>query len=210
LIYINLPCSNTRKMKAVFEEIIESFIQNKVGISNDFFSVKLAALLQAQILKLDYEGLMLAAGTGNNSGLNHDKRTRSDKIYWLDKKSGDTEELGFLDLVEDFIDYLNNTCYTGINAYEFHYALYEEGSFYKRHKDQFRTDGNRKYSLIGYLNDNWVEADGGQLWVHHDDSIQKIIPANRKAVFFDSGLLEHEVTTSMRPRMSVTGWLKRT
>ena len=196
-------------MDEKFEEIVESFITNKVGISDLFLTGQLATLLQQHIQRLDEGGYMNSAGIGNNTIQNHDHKIRGDKIHWLDKKSGHIEEQGFLEHIENFIDYLNRTCYTGINDYEFHYALYEQGSFYKRHKDQFRNDSNRKYSLISYLNDDWLESDGGQLWVHQDKAIKKIIPTMRKAVFFESNELEHEVTTARRSRMSVTGWLKR-
>jgi len=195
-------------MQEQFEEIVESFIKNKVGISDLFLTGQLASLLQQHIHRLTEDGQMVNAGVGNNIP-DQDKKIRGDKIHWLDKKNKHTDELGFLDHVEHFIEYLNKTCYTGINAYEFHYALYEEGSFYKRHKDQFRNDSNRKYSLITYLNEDWVDADGGQLCVYQDGETQKILPTNRKAVFFQSNELEHEVTTAMRSRMSVTGWLKR-
>ena len=196
-------------MQAKFEEIVESFIKDKVGISDLFLNGALATLLQQHIHRLHEDGEMINAGIGNDSVQGHNMQIRSDKIYWLDKKNKHVEEIGFLEQVEDFIEYLNKTCYTGINAYEFHYAIYEKGSFYKRHKDQFRNDNNRKYSLINYLNDDWIEADGGQLWVHQNGRIQKILPTNRKAVFFESNVLEHEVTTAMRSRMSITGWLKR-
>jgi SM-20-related protein len=195
-------------MQEKFEEIIEGFITNKVGISDLFLTGQLAALLQLHITRLHEGGHMADAGTGNNTP-DHNKKIRGDKIYWLDKKNNNHEEQAFLEHVENFIDHLNKTCYTGINAYEFHYALYEEGSFYKRHKDQFRNDSDRKYSLVSYLNEDWLEADGGQLWVHQHGETQKILPTIRKAVFFQSNELEHEVTTAFRSRMSVTGWLKR-
>lgn len=196
-------------MNEEFEEIVESFIEKKIGISDFFLADKLATLLQAHIHRLYEGGYLVSAGTGNENVQARDGKIRSDRIHWLDKKNKHIEELGFLEHVEDFIEYLNRTCYTGINAYEFHYAFYAAGSFYKRHKDQFRNDNNRKYSLVSYLNNDWVEADGGQLWVYHEAETQKIIPTNRKAVFFESSQIEHEVTTALRPRMSVTGWLKR-
>jgi SM-20-related protein len=197
-------------MKAHFEELVDSFITGRVGISDLFLTGALATLLQQHIHRLSEGGEMVSAGIGNDTIQGHDKLTRSDKIHWLDKKNKHTSELGFLEHVEDFIDYLNKTCYTGINAYEFHYAVYEQGSFYKRHKDQFRNNSSRKYSLISYLNEDWLEAYGGQLWIHQQgETTQKIRPTSRKAVFFESCELEHEVTIAMRPRMSVTGWLKR-
>ena len=111
--------------------------------------------------------------------------------------------------MEDFIGHLNDTCYTGINSYEFHYAVYEEGSSYKRHRDQFKTDNNRKFSLINYLNDDWLEEDGGQLLVYQNGTTQSIQPNAQKAVFFKSDEMEHEVIKANRRRMSVSGWLKR-
>jgi len=196
-------------MKAKFEELIESFIVHKVGVSDLFLTGQLAALLQAHVHRLNAEGLMMDAGIGNDPVQNHNKKVRSDKIHWLDKSHKQQDELAFLDYIEAFIDHLNRTCYTGINAYEFHYALYDTGASYGLHKDQFKTNSNRKFSCISYLNSDWVEADGGELWIHHDDHIQKIPPNNQKAVFFESHVLSHEVTTAHRPRMSVTGWLKR-
>ncbi len=196
-------------MNDKFEELIESYITHKVGISDHFLSGALAGLLQAHIARLNKDGNMKPAGTGNDQLLQHDRSVRSDKIHWIDKKSKQQDELGFLDYIEDFIDYLNRTCYTGINAYEFHYALYETGAGYQKHVDQFRSNDNRKFTCISYLNDNWTEADGGALWVYHDDEIQKILPTNRKTVFFNSSELPHEVRIAHRSRMSVTGWLKR-
>ena len=196
-------------MREQFEELIESFIKNKVGIADLFLESQLAALLQARITMLNDSGEMKNAGIGNDAVQHHDKQVRSDKIYWLDKMNKQEDELCFLDLVEDFIDYLNKTCYTGINAYEFHYALYDTGACYHKHRDQFKTNSNRKFSCISYLNTDWVAADGGQLWIHQEEHIQKILPTNRKTVFFESHLLSHEVTIAHRPRMSITGWLKR-
>ncbi len=63
--------------------------------------------------------------------------------------------------------------------------------------------------MISYLNENWQESDGGQLIIHRGEETQQILPSNQKAIFFQSDVLEHEVAVAHRPRMSVTGWLKR-
>jgi SM-20-related protein len=114
----------------------------------------------------------------------------------------------FFDLMDRFVAYLNSTCYTGITGYEFHYALYETGSFYKRHLDQFRSNKSRAFSMIMYLNADWETKDGGELCVYHADRIQTIAPENGKCVFFRSNELEHEVLVTHKPRLSITGWLK--
>lgn len=150
-----------------------------------------------------------AAKTGNNLSVVQDSSVRGDLIYWLDRKHHDPHEDSFLDLIDSFVLYLNETCYAGITGYEFHYALYEKGSFYKRHLDQFQSDKGRVYSMIMYLNTDWQKKDGGELCIYHADHKQIIAPLNDKCVFFKSNELEHEVLLSQEPRMSITGWLKR-
>ena len=196
-------------MNNQFDLLVDSYLDTRVGIDAGFLTEALSAGLQQNILELQKNELMTAAGIGNEDVKDTTQKMRSDKIYWLNKDSQNIYEQQFLQLVEDFIDHLNSTCYTGINAYEFHYAVYEEGSFYKRHKDQFKNDSNRKYSLINYLNKDWLEEDGGQLLVYQNEGIQRISPQSKTAVFFKSDEMEHEVTKANRSRLSVSGWLKR-
>jgi len=169
----------------------------------------LAGHLKANLEALHAGKLLLSAGTGNKTLVTRDTLFRSDKIYWLDRIHQDPYENEFLDLIDQFILYLNSTCYTGITGYEFHYTLYETGSFYKKHTDQFKNDEGRKYSMIMYLNEGWIAADGGELCIHHSSGDQQnISPESGKTVFFKSNELEHEVLITSKPRMSITGWLK--
>jgi SM-20-related protein len=191
-----------------FNTLIDSFIDNKVGIAENFLSKSLASHLRANLNKLYSGEQLLSAGTGNDKTAVHNKLVRSDKIYWLDRSHHDAYENIFFDLMNSFISYLNSTCYTGITGYEFHYTMYETGSFYTRHIDQFKNNRSRQYSMIMYLNENWQENDGGELCIHHSDHIQNISPVNGKSVFFKSSELEHEVLLTNKPRMSITGWLK--
>lgn len=195
-------------MQTIFDSLIDSFIQDKVGIADDFLSKILSAHLKENLIALYANKQLLLAGTGNLTGLTHDKLTRSDKIYWLDREHNNVHENSFFELMDSFVKYLNSSCYTGITGYEFHYTLYEKGSFYKRHLDQFRNNKSREYSMIMYLNDNWQQQDGGELCVFHNDHLQTIAPQNGKCVFFKSSELEHEVLLTNQPRLSITGWLK--
>ncbi len=192
-----------------FDTLIDSYLINKVGIDKAFLSEKLSKGLQQNIIQLELDKTMTPAGIGNATLKDSNQKMRGDKIAWLDKTNNNVFEQEFLALAEEFIAHLNNTCYTGINSYEFHYAVYEKGSFYKRHKDQFKTDNNRKFSFINYLNDDWLEADGGQLCLYQKDEIEKIQPHAKTAVFFKSDEMEHEVLLCNRSRMSISGWLKR-
>lgn len=195
-------------LEKVFDILIDSFIADKVGIADGFLNKNLARHLKENLAKLYADQLMLSAGTGNEKIINHDKLIRSDVIYWLDRIHNNKYENDFFDLMDAFVLHLNSTCYTGITGYEFHYTLYEKGSFYKKHIDQFQQNGSRAYSMVMYLNADWKLNDGGELRIHHQDSKQNISPLNGKSVFFKSSELAHEVLVTNEPRMSITGWLK--
>ena len=199
----------TRMENLSFETLIAGYIENKVGISENFISDELAAHLKLNLLALNDDHLLLTAGTGNATKLTHNTAVRSDVIYWLDKKHNNVHENAFFVLIEAFIEYLNSSCYAGITSYEFHYSLYEAGSFYVKHLDRFKDNPGREFSMISYLNNNWQINDGGELLIHQPNNNQKITPTQGKTVFFKSDELEHEVLVTNERRMSVTGWLKR-
>lgn len=195
-------------MNEQFDLLIDSYLNNNVGIAPEFLTNALSSGLRQNIMQLQKNGQMKAGGIGNaENDLN--QKTRTDSICWLSKSSNNVFETEFLLLAEDFIAHLNRTCYTGINAYEFHYAVYEPGSYYKRHKDQFKNDNSRKYSLVTYLNENWVEEDGGGLQLYEHENTAPILPQAQTAVLFKSDETEHAVLVTSRSRLSISGWLKR-
>ncbi|RDC58197.1 2OG-Fe(II) oxygenase [Pedobacter chinensis] len=195
-------------MEKIFDCLINSFIEDRVGIAEDFLSVSLAAHLKDNLKHLFHDHQLLSAGIGNDTVITQNKSIRSDVIYWLDRKHNNQYENDFFDLMDKFVLYLNSTCYTGITGYEFHYTLYEPGTFYKKHIDQFQNNGSRQYSMIMYLNADWQIEDGGELCIHQHESLQNISPNNGKSVFFKSSDLVHEVLITHKQRMSITGWLK--
>ncbi|MCD0467040.1 2OG-Fe(II) oxygenase family protein [Flavobacterium sp. ENC] len=195
-------------MEDSFEDLIASYIENKVGIAEHFLTPELANHLKQNLLDLNQRNALVTAGIGNSDKLLYDGAIRSDSIYWLDKKHNNVFENEFFTKIEAFIVYLNESCYTGITGYEFHYALYEKGDFYLKHLDQFKNNPSRKYSMISYLNSNWQEVDGGELLIHQLNNNQKISPTQGKTVFFKSDELVHEVLVTQNTRMSITGWLK--
>ena len=195
-------------MDKLFDSLINSYIEDNVGVATHFLSDELALLLKNNLI--DHQNLLhLKTGRiGNDDSILKNVLIRSDKILWLDPTNKDVTELKFFNLMDAFILHLNQTCYTGITGYEFHYTIYEKGSFYKKHIDQFQNNSDRAFSMILYLNIDWKIADGGELCIHHSDHIQNISPTNGKCVFFKSNFLEHEVLISNVPRLSITGWLK--
>lgn len=178
-----------------------------MGISDHFLTPLLLSNLTLNLEKLFAADQMVPAGTGN-TGSERGKLFRTDQIHWLDRKHEDEFENAFFDLMDEFIIYLNRSCFTGIKGYEFHYTLYPVGSSYKRHLDQFKNNDSRQFSMIMYLNIDWKAADGGELRIFHVDHEQDISPDNGKVVFFKSSELEHEVLVTNKARLSITGWLK--
>lgn len=202
----HLPATNS---EAQYEKLISELIDRHFGVCNDFLSQELSTGLRQNLIKAYEKGRMHPAGIGKKFDHQKNLAIRGDVILWIDKDSRDVYERSFLDKMEGFIKYLNRTCYTGITDCEFHYAFYDKFSFYKRHRDQFKTDKGRKFSLVTYLNDDWQLSDGGSLSLYLDDLEAKLYPKDGRTVLFKSDQVEHEVhPSSSRPRLSITGWLK--
>ena len=196
-------------MEDSFEALIASYIATKVGMVENFIGTSLSKHLTDTILALHQKELLIPAGVGNIQKLQHNQLIRKDIIYWLDRKNNNIYENEFLTQIEAFICYLNESCFAGITGYEFHYSLYEKGAFYRKHLDQFQDNSSRQFSLISYLNLDWKIEDGGELCIYQENNIQKISPTNGKTIFFKSNELVHDVLTTQKQRLSITGWLKR-
>lgn len=200
-------------MNPLFEPIIEGILADGYGITDNFLSPSEVAALAARLHRRREAGQFRSAGIGNQQVL-VENTIRGDEILWIDEATATPDEAAFLQRIGEFVQYVNQTCYLGLREFEFHYALYPAGTFYKRHLDQFRSDSRRKLSVICYLNIDWQEADGGQLALYLPDPESKterqltITPTAGRLVCFESGRLEHEVLPATRERLSVTGWLK--
>ncbi|MFD2571323.1 2OG-Fe(II) oxygenase [Spirosoma soli] len=199
-------------METLFEPIIDGILTKGYGVQDDFLLPEEVAALASRLHSRRAVGQFRAAGIGNQQ-VTVESQIRGDEILWLEEATATPDEAAFLQRIGEFVDYVNRTCYLGLRDYEFHYALYPPGTFYKRHLDQFRSDSRRKLSVICYLNTDWQPTDGGQLALYvpqpgGSEETITISPAGGRLVCFESGRLEHEVLPATRERLSVTGWLK--
>lgn len=194
-------------MDEKFEAIVLGILADKYATCECFFNQELITGLRNNLLHRQAGHRMHPASIGRKFTNQQNKEVRGDVISWLEDDATDVHERAFLDTIAEFYRYLNRTCYTGINACEFHYALYEKGSFYRRHLDQFRQDSGRQFSVVTYLNDDWTEADGGQLVLYLESGEVSIQLKPGLAVFFKADEIEHEVKVAQRGRMSIAGWL---
>lgn len=105
---------------------------------------------------------------------------------------------------------------------EFLYAYYPSGGFYRRHRDAIPGSASmlRKFSLLMYLNKNWVEENGGKLRMHMDSGGDELPPGEEPnyldvspkggtLVLFNSDQVPHEVLDTESERIAIVGWYNR-
>ena len=201
-------------LNPIYEKIINDLLNQKYSISDFFFSEQETKQLRESIIQQDNNQDFHQAAVGNAQNEQIVKSVRGDKIRWIDEsQQTETEEI-FFSKINHFIDYLNQTCYMGIDESEFHYAVYPEGTFYQKHIDAFKNDDRRTLSIVLYLNDEeWKDDFGGQLalYLPKDDGTENelnVLPFAGRLAVFDSKTIPHEVKKVNRPRYSITGWLK--
>ena len=198
----------------LYESIIEDLLQRKYSVIDNFFSTEEVEVLRNGLLAKYEEDQFKKSAIGNKTNELVEKEIRGDFILWLNEAEAGTVENVFFNRVNNLVDYLNRTCFMGILHKEFHYAVYPEGTFYKRHLDTFQNDGRRKLSVVCYLNDEtWLEENGGELTIHVDENGEEkaidLYPFPGRVVIFESQELEHEVQrVKHSKRFSITGWLK--
>jgi SM-20-related protein len=196
-----------------YEQIIEDLIHQHYAVVEDFFEASLIGQLHAELHFLHDHDKLKKAAIGKHFDEHIVKDIRGDYIQWIEEKLANPTEKAFFDAVNDFTDYLNRTCFMGILHKEFHYAVYPEGRFYKRHLDTFENDQRRKLSMVLYLNKAWTEDNGGELVIYKNEGPEEksipILPKFGRVVIFESSVLEHEVKPVLKgERLSITGWLK--
>ena len=193
----------------LYENIIEDLTSKQYSIIDNFFTSEEVVALRQSLLNKYEEDAFKKSAIGNRTNEVIKKAIRGDIILWIDENNINASEQLFFNKINDLKDYLNRTCFLGINQKEFHYAIYPEGTFYKRHLDTFQNDDRRKLSFVCYLNEeNWKPENGGELVLYLENREEVVYPFPGKVVIFESQILEHEVKPVNTPRLSITGWLK--
>ena len=201
------------KENPLYERIISGLLEDQYCIVEDFFEPEEVRQLRGSLLTKYEEDNFKKAAIGNKLNETIVKTIRGDFIHWINENQANDAEKLFFNKINSLVNYLNKTCFLGILQKEFHYALYPDGTFYKRHLDTFQNDDRRKLSLVCYLNDeDWNPENGGELVIYKEiegvEIAKSIYPLPGRVVIFESQLLEHEVKPVKTTRLSITGWLK--
>jgi len=172
---------------------------------------ELLASLCEEVQILDRTDALRVAGIGRGLDKTRDRSVRRDKIAWL---QGETAaQSGLFQAFEAIRCGLNQRLFLGLKRFETHYATYHPGDFYRKHVDSFQGRASRVVSVVLYLNENWQQADGGELQVFNRDSEQEICgrvsPELGRLAVFMSEEIPHEVLPANRTRYSVACWFRQ-
>lgn len=194
-------------MKTAIEKIVNDVYEQRYCVIDNFISANEIATLVQKINLLSENKQLKQAGIGKNAEHLTNTDIRSDYIYWVDENDTELQSL-FFHFITELTQALNRRFYLGLKEHEFHLALYPPGSFYKKHRDAFKSDDARKITVLLYLNQNWKHEDGGELILYKDDNSSLTIePLGGRLLVFESEM-EHEVLLSKANRYSLTGWIK--
>ena len=133
---------------------------------------------------------------------------RGDELAWLDR----TPSLAPLwDALDGLARAAARVRFLGLSdRVEVQLARYRgDGGGYARHRDAVAgaLGPGRRLTCIYYLNDGWRAEHGGALRLYPAAPTPvELGPIADRAVVFLSGEIEHEVLSSLRPRLAVTSW----
>lgn len=207
------------------EQQLSKITDHGFCVMDNFITSTTALALSNEINVLHDAANMHEAGTGQTL-ISINKHLRGDSIYWLDEADASVAQQVYFGKMEALRAGLNQHLYLGLFSLESHLALYPIGAGYKKHIDRFKSANNgqkidasiRQISCILYLNQNWLEEDGGHLRLYVNqvdatvDSPAKaafainISPIGGRLVMFLSDTFYHEVLPATRDRKSLTGW----
>ncbi|RUR18094.1 2OG-Fe(II) oxygenase [Legionella sp. km535] len=158
---------------------------------------------------LHQQGEFRNARIGHKLQAHNNQAIRTDEICWLEEQTTEPSVQAYLKQTNELACLLNRTLFLGLAEFETHFAVYQPGTYYKKHVDQFATQKTRKISCVYYLNEHWQEDFGGELILYskEDQFLQKIMPRGNRFICFNSEL-PHEVCLTHRTRYSLTGWMK--
>ena len=217
------PNVNPQNNEQLFDEIADALVAKGYIILDSALAGNLTEDLLAFFLSLNDDAFK-RAGIGRQDDFQIDSSVRRDKIHWL--QHNHFSEMAFLAWMDHIRLGLNRRLFMGLFDYEFHFAYYGVGAFYKKHLDAFKRSASiveqaqsqslqaqtsRVLSTVLYLNRDWQAGDGGELQIYAEDDItvlEKVAPEFGRLVIFLSEKFPHEVLPAQRERYSVAGWFR--
>jgi SM-20-related protein len=201
-----------KPVTAVIDRICAAIANEGCAIEADFLPQASVATLADEAHARDAAGEFHAAGVGRGAAFVQRSDVRGDRILWLDQSLTSSSQQPLWQRLDALRLALNENLLLGLFSVEAHYALYPPGTYYRRHRDQFRGAGSSDIRVIScavYLNEAWTQADGGALRIYDGERMRDVLPVAGTLVCFLSDRFEHEVLPATRERLALTGWFRR-
>ncbi|MNK99825.1 2OG-Fe(II) oxygenase superfamily protein [compost metagenome] len=180
--------------------------------SHDLITPAWAQDLALQCQKLHDSGVFTQAAVGHGSTKSVHTQIRGDSTLWLEDSQSPALQSEVSNFLTELMQELNQTLFLGLKRFESHFAWYPPGSGYQKHIDNHQGLSHRRVTFVLYLNENWQNADGGELSLfapdEPDKKIHSIKPQLGNFVLFRSELFPHQVEESFKVRKSLTGWFR--
>lgn len=192
---------------SAMNEWIEAFEKNGFYEWPNFLDQSSAQAIRLEIENLEAQERFKQAGIGKDANAHINNSQRSDFIHWIDHRHPNQAASVFIEKLQELITQLNRNFYLGIRDFECHYTHYPPGSFYKRHVDRHKSGSSRIVSFVFYLNQEWIDTDGGQLCIYAESQTVATINPQMGTLALFLSEKEHEVLVTQRDRMSITGWM---
>ena len=200
-----------RKVILLNTRIVESIAASGFYIGTSIMDAALVHALRGRLVLMHARQRLIAAQVGRGASRSSTTGHRGDSIAWFNQDALDPAETRAMLLIDSLRTALNKALYIGATDTECHYARYPIGASYKTHLDRFGDHDLRVVSLIFYLNAHWREHEGGELVIHDQAGgvIESVLPRSGTMVAFLSDQFPHEVRPATRPRLALSGWMRR-
>lgn len=194
---------------------LHAFAEQGYVIVDHFMPAEMTALLAQEAVARFNNQAMASARTGKQTLLN--QAIRGDHIDWLEETDDSPAIQTYFAQMHQLQQLFNEQFFMGLQSLETHLAVYPVGAGYQKHLDQFQANhsgqiNTRQVSSILYLNQDWSQAQGGELRLYLDeadgDQWLDVLPLAGRLVLFLSAKFWHEVRPATRERISLTGWFR--
>ncbi|MEJ2644798.1 MAG: 2OG-Fe(II) oxygenase family protein [Gammaproteobacteria bacterium] len=182
------------------------------SVCQNFMPPSVVSRLASEVLALRSARGLRPAAVGTGSKRQVRPEIRQDQVRWIDETALSHAQSRYFHMLERLRQALNRQLFLGLYSFEGHATVYEPGTFYLKHLDQFRDAQDRVVSCILYLNEDWQAQDCGQLRLYlgenGTDPHLDVLPQGGTLAVFLSERFHHEVLPARRDRLSITGWFK--
>jgi len=195
-------------MTTSLDSILEDLLAHGLSVQDGLFAEDLVASIVQNFDERMKQGSFRDAAIGKGLLKKKIRSIRSDKICWIEEWDSPPALKAFYDFSLSLMTLMRQRLFLPLKRIESHYACYEPGAFYKKHRDQHRASPHRQISMVLYLSD-WSEGFGGELLCYDPKgAIRKVSPLRGRVVFFISREVFHEVLLSKFERKSLTSWFR--